>query len=288
MPELPEVETIRTSLSRHLIGKKISRIEIKPDFAKKISPNAADFAKELTGETIKQISRRAKMLIFSFGKDKKVLVHLKMTGQFVYSDNKLIESGGHPIEQTKNEPVRFNKVLFYFTDGSKLYFNDIRKFGYLKLVDDSLAKAALSQYGVEPLDKDFTLKNFLAILQTKKNLALKKVLLDQRLIAGLGNIYVDESCFAAGIRSSRRVKSLRLAEKKKLFAEIKRIIKKAVKHRGTSVNTYVDGLGQKGSYVKFLKVYSRAGELCLKCKTEKIKKIKLAGRGTNFCPRCQK
>ena len=288
MPELPEVETIRRSLEKQIVGKTIEKIIISPDFEKRIAPSASIFISALKGEKLVGLTRRAKMLILDFGYNLKVLVHLKMTGQFIYRSGKKVISGGHPIKQDLNQPLRFNKVQFVFKSGEKLYFNDVRKFGYLKLVSDGEAKAAQSAFGVEPIEPKFTYEIFNEILKNKKNLGIKKILLNQQLIAGLGNIYVDESCHIAQIKPTRKASSLKKIERERLFKATRDILKKAIKYRGTSVNTYVDGFGRKGTFTQFLKVYGRAGQICASCGHAEIKKIKYAGRGTNFCPKCQK
>lgn len=288
MPELPEVETIRRSLEKQVIGKTIKKIIIAPDFEKKITPSVPIFISSLIGKKILSLKRRAKILILDFGYNLKVLIHLKMTGQLIYQDGKKVIVGGHPIKQSLNQTLRFNKAQFFFKSGEKLYFNDIRKFGYLKLVSDSEAKAAQAVFGPEPIDKKFTFEVFNRILKIKKNLGIKKILLNQQLIAGLGNIYADESCHLAHINPTRKAGTLNKIERKVLFKAMRNILKKAIQYGGTSVNTYVDGLGNKGAYTQFLKVYGQVGKICQSCKKSTIKRLKFAGRGTNFCPNCQK
>ena len=290
MPELPEVETVRRDLDQYIKGKKITEVVVKPDFAKKIEPSVKVFEHELVGKTVKNVRRRGKLLFFDLkSTDHHVLAHLKMTGQFVFQrpDGDIVP-GGHPIEQTCDRPDNYNKVMFSFGRHGKLYYNDVRKFGYLKLVDGQAAKHAYDKFGLEPLDKGFTLKHFREVLKRKENLAIKKVLLMQDLIAGIGNIYADESCFAAGIRCDRKIKTLSEKEIQKLHEAIKRILKKAVKYRRTSVANYIDCLGEKGSYAQFLNVYHRVGKICKKCGKAEIKRSVVGGRGTAYCPVCQK
>lgn len=287
MPELPEVETVRSDLAQYVVGKKIKNVTIQSDFAKKIEPSVSEFINKVTGQTIKAAQRRGKLLILDLGDDHNVLIHLKMTGQLVFwwPGDKIVP-GGHPIIQTHAHPDKYNKVLFTFYDGSRLYYNDPRKFGYLKYVNNAVVATERSKYGVEPIDAAFTFKYFDSVLEKKKNLAIKKVLLMQDYIAGIGNIYADESCYAAGVLGTRVAKTLTLEERKKLYQSIKRIINKAIKYRGTSVANYTDGVGQQGNYARFLKVYSRVGKPCLKCKTT-IKRTVVGGRGTSYCPKCQ-
>ncbi len=299
MPELPEVETVRRDLEKYLKGKKVLQVEIKDDFKKRISPTKEKFIKFLQGAKFHRVERVGKMLIFdfsagggsAFGGDKsmKVLAHMKMTGQFVFVPPRgKIITGGHPIGQSRQTPDRFNKVLLDFGSAGKLYYNDMRKFGYLRLADEATVTKEKLRFGMEPIVPEFTLEVFNSILKRKPNLEIKKVLLMQELIAGIGNIYADESCFAAGVMPDRKVKSLKLAERKKLYIAIVKILKKAIEERGTSFNTYVDARGEKGNFVRFLKVYGRAGLKCLKCKKATIQKMKVAQRGTSYCSVCQK
>lgn len=288
MPELPEVETVRRDLHKYVVGKHVRKIIIKKDFVKKIFPSRGKFIKFLENKSLKSVDRVGKLLILDFGENLKLLAHLKMTGQFVFvppmGD---IVAGGHPVDQTRENPDRFNRVIFDFGENGILYFNDLRKFGFLKLVDDQTANLEKERYGIEPIAKGFTFKIFNNLLEKKKSLEIKKFLLMQNLIAGIGNIYADESCFAANILGTRKIKDLTLEQRKNLYQALKTILNKAVLHRGTSVRNYVDGEGKKGGYVKFLKVYGRVGKKCLKCKKATILKTKIGGRGTSYCPNCQ-
>ncbi|HCC23767.1 TPA: hypothetical protein DF272_06365 [Candidatus Falkowbacteria bacterium] len=289
MPELPEVETVRSDLERFVTGKKVIKITIKQDFVKKIQPSAAEFVSSLENERLAGIYRRGKMLVFDFGPNKKVLAHLKMTGQFVFvSPRNELTAGGHPIDQEAGKPMKFNKVHFDFGSAGDLFFNDMRKFGYFKLVGDEEAEREMIRFGLEPHTRSFTIKKFEGILERRPRWEIKKFLLAQDLIAGVGNIYADECLFAAGIRGDRPVASLAGDEIEKLFAALKRIMAKAIKYRGTSVSDYVDGRGNKGGYARFLNVYKQAGKICHRCGRGQIQKTKLAGRGTSYCPVCQK
>lgn len=287
MPELPEVETIKRSLAHEIAGKRIKRIWIEPSFKKKISPNTEKFVKFLTGKKFARVARRAKMLILGVDKDNFVLTHLKMTGQLVYVPRRgEAVGGGHNLDTAK-QPNRFTRVRFDFADGSVLFFNDMRKFGFMKLLSGAALKSELAKYGPEPFDKALTLKYFQAGLLKRKNQRLKPALLDQGLVAGIGNIYADEICFAVRVHPEKRITALRADKIKEIFLIIKKILTKAIKYRGTSVNTYVDGAGLAGGYQRFLNVYDRKGERCHRCATI-IKRIKIAGRSSNFCPHCQK
>jgi len=291
MPELPEVETIRRDLSA-LIGKKIIALNIISP--KTASHPAAFFKQALIGKKLIKIERRGKLLIFVFPSDLFLLVHLKMTGQLIFqSKNKKIV-GGHSLAAGSYEksvggelPNKHTRAIFDFSGGGKLFFNDLRKFGYLKLVDGQELKKILEKnYGPEPLTSEFTVSRLKEILKTRR-INIKAVLLNQKLIAGLGNIYVDESLFAAGIRPMRPANQVKPKEVEKLFKEINKLIKKAISHRGTTFSNYVDSKGQKGNFSNLLKVYGRGGKPCVVCGTP-IFKIKIAGRGTHYCPNCQK
>ncbi|MFH0779589.1 MAG: bifunctional DNA-formamidopyrimidine glycosylase/DNA-(apurinic or apyrimidinic site) lyase [Parcubacteria group bacterium] len=288
MPELPEVETIKRGLSRKVVNKKIVDIWIEPSFRKKISPPPAKFLQFLKGNAFKSVERRGKLLIFKVKDGLFMLCHLKMTGQLVYLAKSGQTVASVPDENAAGRNNRFNRVKFNFSDGAKLYFNDLRKFGYFKIVDKEKLNKETDKYGIEPFDPKFTFEYFNNILKKKTNQKIKIVLTDQSLIAGIGNIYADESCFAAKIKPMRIVKSLSLKERKDLFAEIKKVLEKAIKFEGTSVNTYVNSKGAVGQFRKFLKVYHRVHEKCLRCKKGIIAKVKIGGRGTSYCPNCQK
>jgi len=271
MPELPEVETLKRELARVLVGKKIKKVE-------------GNFKLDLIGKKIVAIERRAKILIFTLHPPHSyLLAHLKMTGQLVYrglSSVKVI--GGHP-----EDPHKYTRAIIYFTDSSKLLFNDLRKFGWLKLVKEKDLPKYIGHLGPEPLSKDFTLENFKKILARYPKRKIKQLLLDQSLIAGLGNIYVDESCFSAKILPTRIIKSLTPDNIQNLHQSIIAVLKLSIKKKGTSSRNYVRSNGQPGGMVPHLNVYGRGKEKCKKC-GEKISKIKLNGRGTHFCSHCQK
>lgn len=286
MPELPEVETIRQDLLAHILNKGIKKVLVKD---KKIVKNStAFFKKNLKGSSFSNISRRGKLLALELkGKKAWLLVHLKMTGQLIYASPKKRIYGGHEdtnFSEEQNLPNKFSRVIISFKDKSVLFFNDIRRFGYLKLVDKKGLEEAWSKFGPEPLEKSFSLNYFSSLFKRQKN--LKALLLDQGLIAGLGNIYVDEALFRAGLKPNRRAKSLKKEEIKKLYEAVKVVLKEAIKHRGTTFSDYRDGRGGKGNFVPYLKVYGRGGGKCFKC-SFLLKKAKVAGRGSVYCPHCQ-
>ena len=293
MPELPEVETIRRDLQRVLVGRRIAAVDIRK--AKVVQGNRSLFIRTLKGNTFSAVGRRGKLLIFSLKKgDYSLLVHLKMTGQLIYQDENRVVAGGHPFPLLDEElPNKYSHVIFGLGGKggrgktARLFFNDMRQFGFLRLVTADELIEVLAGYGIEPGLPDFTREAFGKIFE-RSNAPVKAVLLNQAKIAGLGNIYVDEVLFAAGVRPTRRAQRLSGPDIDRLYRAVKRIVPLAVKHRGTTFGMYRDGLGAAGNFVKLLKVYGRAGETCKKCRQATIKKITVAQRGTHYCPECQR
>jgi len=286
MPELPEVETIRRDLEKKIIGKKILEVKIRKK--KMVKGSYSDFRKSVFSGSFREVSRRGKLLIFSLENlDKFLLLHLKMTGQLIYrSPSSKITAGGHSEEKTDfNLPNKYSHIFFCFKDGSHLFFNDQRQFGYVKIANKKELDEVLDKFGIEALDESFAVEKLEKILQ-KRTKNIKAVLLDQTLIAGIGNIYADEILFASKILPDRAANTLRSKEKEALLRETKNILKRAIKKRGTTFNNYLDADGNKGNFLKELQVYQREGERCFVC-GEIIQKAKVAGRGTRFCPSCQ-
>lgn len=290
MPELPEVETVRADLALALKNKKIISLEILSK--KSAQPSAEFLLKNLPGCSFLGAERLGKLLIFPLSKKLYLLVHLRMTGQLIYLDHSGSKGGGHsdhgrPEKFSElNLPNRHTRIILKLSGGANLYFNDLRKFGFLRLVDQEGLFLAKKSFGVEPLAKEFSVAYLKKILSGKKQ-KIKPFLLDQKFIAGLGNIYVDESLFAAKIRPDRSAGSLSELEIKNLHQAIQKIIKKAIQLRGTTFSNYLDSRGQKGNFSTKLQVYGRGGKNCLVC-GKKISKIKLFGRGSHFCEHCQK
>jgi formamidopyrimidine-DNA glycosylase len=246
------------------------------------------FVQSIKGRKILGVARRAKMIIINLSGDKHLLIHLKMTGQLVFRDRRGKGlSGGHPIAFQGELPTKFTRAAFEFADKSHLFFNDIRRFGWIKFADRKLYENETAKYGLEPLSKDFTFSAFKEKLKRYPNRKIKQVLMDQTLIAGVGNIYADEICFAARVLPARPTNKLTEQEIKDLFKAIPRILKLSISKKGTSADTYVTTSGAEGGMMKYLKVYGRAGEKCRRCGGA-VHKIKLGGRGTHFCPICQK
>ncbi len=285
MPELPEVETIAIDLQDCLVDRIIQQVKV---FDKKIVPQGMNvFSKLIVGKKIKHIGRRAKMLFFNFYDDSYLVVHFKMTGQLVYSSGRRRFSGGHPIVNIGLElPNKFTRVIIFFKNDIRLFFNDVRRFGWMKILSADQFAALSARSGIEPLGSEFTFGNFLQILSHKKNSPVKQAIMDQKFLVGVGNIYADESLFAAKIKPFRQADQLSAEEARKLYCSIKRILTLAIKHRGTSFSDYVDAMGKRGNFLSLLKVYGRAGKTCKIC-GQIISKIKFRGRGTHWCADCQ-
>lgn len=288
MPELPEVETIRNGLRRFVLNKEILELKI---FDKKLAPFLLGY-KKLENDNLLEIDRIGKLLIFKFKKSSLfLLIHLKMTGQLVYlpkNSEKLMvgghsESGQGVIEKKDFKHLRFQ---INFLNGDVLFLNDIRRFAYVKLVNSEELNQIKNRFGLEPLEK-IKYSDFLRLLERRANKNVKAFLLDQSLVSGIGNIYADEILFASGVLPQRKVFSLKETEKKLIFSNISRILKLAVKKRGTTFSNYIDAEGQTGGFIKLLKVYGRDGQKCRKC-NNLILKDKVAGRGTHYCSKCQK
>jgi formamidopyrimidine-DNA glycosylase len=266
MPELPEVETVKRELEKVVLGKKITEVCVHhPTVIRE--PSVQNFKKGLAGATIKNILRKAKVLILELSNGKSLVIHLKMTGQLVYPGN-----------------AKQARVVFRLSDGKTLDFNDQRLFAELRLLDDWRNFQFIQGLGPEPFD--LSLDDFKQMLAKKKS-KIKPLLMDQTFISGIGNLYAAEALFRARINPERPADSLSDKEKELLFKEIKDTLTEAIKYKGSSVDQYVRLSGEPGAYVKYHKVYDRKGQPCLVCKTP-IKRTALGGRGTYFCPRCQK
>lgn len=286
MPELPEVETIKQDL-KPLVGLKISKFIVRRKSLLR-GGSLSFFEKKLHGARVINLSRRAKVLVITLSTGYSLMIHLKMTGQLVMVEKSGgYKMGGHPIVGVKTVPNKFTHIELHLLGGVKLYFNDVRRFGYWQIVSKDKLAGILNKYGPEPLAKDFTFNSLVTNLDRRAKTTIKAALLDQKTVAGLGNIYVDESLFKADIRPMRRVGTLTQTEIKKLRHAIKQILALGVKARGTSFDSYVDGRGQVGNYWSKRLVYGRDGQLCKRCKNVIIK-TKVAGRGTHYCPICQK
>jgi formamidopyrimidine-DNA glycosylase len=285
MPELPEVETIRRDLEKLVLGKILRGVRVKK--SKMVQGDKLSFQRQLRRQAVKGLHRRGKLLMWELGKGEKfLLVHLKMTGQLILDDGKGVVAGGHSWPAVSRMPGKHTHLIFSFQDGTKIYFNDQRQFGYARVVSRTEKEQIVSRYGVEPLERGFTRQKLKEILAGRKTL-LKNILLNQKLIAGLGNIYVDEACFMAGIYPGREAGSLNDDEIARLWRSIRRVLRQAIKYRGTTFNDYRDANGQRGDFLRRLQVYGRAGQLCQKCQVDTLKKTRMGQRGTVYCPKCQ-
>ncbi len=288
MPELPEVETVRRGLTRILTGQEI----ITADFDwPKSFPNApADVQKFLIGASVIEVKRRAKVLIIELSSKYSLVIHLKMTGQLVYRGPSGNFGAGHPnASLVGNLPDKSTRVTLEFRGGSKLFFNDQRKFGWMRLMPtmEVMNLDFFRKVGPEPLSADFSWQVLQQRLQKRKNSNIKAALLDQTVIAGIGNIYADESLWGAQIHPSTLVKDLQPGQYKALYAEIIFVLKLAIEKGGSTDKNYVNAEGKKGSYLSFARVFRREGQPCPRCGTPVIK-TRVAGRGTHTCPICQK
>ncbi|MDO9391650.1 MAG: bifunctional DNA-formamidopyrimidine glycosylase/DNA-(apurinic or apyrimidinic site) lyase [bacterium] len=272
MPELPEVETVRRDLNRLLAGRVIGPVQgLFPGSVKGIG--FKKFAGIIQGAKIAKVDRRAKYLLISLGSGLTLVIHLKMTGVLQH--------------QQKDDPLpRSARIIFYFKDGTRLVFSDQRKFGSIKLTDDPNELPEIKKLGPEPLDGKFTPAVLKQRLAGRKG-PVKTVLLDQTVLAGLGNIYVLEALHRAGIAPQRSAALLKDEQIKKLHSAIVRTLKEAVAARGSSVDTYRDGQGKSGWFQVKHRVYDKEGLKCKKCGHTIVKEM-FRGRGTYWCPKCQR
>jgi formamidopyrimidine-DNA glycosylase len=286
MPELPEVETVRRGLAELIIGKTVA--SVSHDTPKGF-PNATEDVKAfLIGASIATVRRRAKVLIIDLDNDYSLLIHLKMTGQLVFVGDVRF-GAGHPNDSLVNVlPDKSTRVSFVFEDGSQLYFNDQRKFGWVKLMPSIEIPNIdfMKKVGPEPLEADFTAEQFADRFKRRAKTNIKAAILDQSVIAGVGNIYADESLWGAKIHPKRLVSSITTREFKRLYSELREVMNLAIEKGGSSNSTYVNAEGKKGSYMDFARVFRREGLPCPRCGTT-IEKLRVAGRGTHICPFCQ-
>jgi formamidopyrimidine-DNA glycosylase len=288
MPELPEVETVRCGLERLIVGKYVA--SVTHDWPKSF-PNAENDVRQfLVGARISAIRRRAKVLLVDLNNEYTLVIHLKMTGQLVYVDDDARFGAGHPNDSLINKlPDRSTRVTFVFADGGHLFFNDQRKFGWVRLMPTVEVPNIdfMQKVGPEPLNDDFTAAAFIQRVRRRANTGIKAALLDQTIIAGIGNIYADESLWGTKLHPATLVKKVSDAKLKTLLTEIRYVLLLSIEKGGSTDRNYVNAEGKKGSYIDFARVFRREGQLCPRCGTI-IAKTKVAGRGTHVCPRCQK
>lgn len=287
MPELPEVETVRIGLSKLIVGKQITAVT--HDWAKSFPNPPEDVKTFLVGSKISAVKRRAKVLLIELDTKYSLVIHLKMTGQMVFVGKERF-GAGHPNGSLINDlPDKSTRVSFDFSDDSKLYFNDQRKFGWVKLIPTLEVPNIdfMKKVGPEPLSSDFTAKIFRERIKRRANTAVKRALLDQTVLAGVGNIYADESLWGAKIHPSTLVKNIGDNKLNTLFTELRYVLELAIVKGGSSNKNYVNAEGKKGSYMDFARVFRREKLPCPRCATT-IEKTRVAGRGTHTCPACQK
>lgn len=286
MPELPEVETVRRGLQSLIVSRRVK--QVTHDTAKGFPNASADVQAFLIGASITAVRRRAKVLLIDLSTDYTLVIHLKMTGQLVYRGEQVF-GAGHPNESLIGElPDRSTRVTIEFIDGSHLYFNDQRKFGWMRLLPTVEVPNIdfMKKVGPEPLEADFTADEFAARFTRRGKTSIKAALLDQSVIAGVGNIYADESLWGAKIHPKRLVNTITDAEFTQLYTELRTVMNLAIDKGGSTDKNYVNAEGKRGSYMDFARAFRREGQPCPRCGTEIIK-FKAAGRGTHICPVCQ-
>ena len=319
MPELPEVETVRSGLAELLPGRVVARVAVFD--SPKSFPNApADVEQFLYGARVTAVRRRAKVLMIDLDTQYSLVIHLKMTGQLVFRQSSRYSArvspkksrdprnlarnfsadtareiddfaGGHPNDSLIGElPDRSTRVQIDFTDESRLFFNDQRKFGWVKLLltDEVKNLPFMQKVGPEPLDPQTRAEDFIQRIRRRQNSMIKPAFLDQAVIAGVGNIYADEALWAAQINPQTRVKHVADEQLDTLFTELRRILQLSIDQGGSTDKNYVDAEGRKGNYLAFANVFRREGQACHRHPDQEIIKLKVGGRGTHICPVCQK
>lgn len=308
MPELPEVETVRRGLAGLLPGRRIA--EISFDWPKGFPNAEADVAQFLVNATVVDVKRRAKVLLIELSTKYSLVIHLKMTGQLVFvgqkpeggrwkveggkgtsaTDSEVRFGAGHPNESLVGTlPDKSTRVTFTFEDDSKLYFNDQRKFGWIRLIPTAEVPNIdfFKKVGPEPLSADFKSNDFIGRLERRKNTNIKAAILDQTVIAGVGNIYADEGLWFAKIHPATAVKDVPATKLVQLYTGLRDVMNLSIEKGGSSDKNYVNAEGKRGSYLTFASVFRREGKPCPRCHTIIIK-TRVAGRGTHTCPKCQK
>ena len=290
MPELPEVEVVKRSLKKKIINSTIKKVKIN-DGNLRYKVNKQEISK-LVGKKIKKIRRRSKFLIFEIGKNKLMLTHLGMTGKFFFiSQNKKKYKTSFYYSLNYKKDQKYNRITFHLNKDKKLIYNDVRKFGFIKLYDKTNLNEKISHLnnlGPEPLEKNWNLTYFKNYILTRKR-SLKDILMDQKFVSGLGNIYVNEILFLSGIRPSRMVSKLKDFEIKKVIKYSKKILKSSIKMGGSTIKDFSSENGKKGIFQQHFKVYGRKEKECSNtdCNASIIRTV-ISNRSTFFCKSCQK
>lgn len=284
MPELPEVTVIVNGLNKKLKGLTFDGVEF--DWVRKFLWGKYS-EKDLKGAKVKGVRRLGKVVIIDTDRKFTILIHLKLTGQLIYQDKKTRIAGGHPIPPLNlPSPNKTTRATFEFTNGGHLYFNDLRKFGWVKFVptDEDAISGSIGVLGPDALE--ISEKDFAQRLKKKPNSRIKKLLMDQTFVSGVGNIYADESLWLAKVHPARAVVSLSDAEIKAIHKGIHDSMTLSIKLGGSSANSFVGSGGEKGLFLSFAKAYHMTGRPCERCKTL-IARKKMDGRSAHFCPKCQ-
>ena len=289
MPELPEVEVVKRSLESKILNSIIKKVQINDhNLRYKVEKK---IGKKLVGKKIQKIKRRSKFLIFEINKSYLLLVHLGMTGKFFFVDQKKKKfktSFYYFLDYQKDQ--KHNRVIFFLSKNRKLIYNDVRKFGFIKLYKftDKKRIPHLKNLGPEPLEKKWNFKYFKNYIVNKKR-NIKNILMDQKFVSGLGNIYVNEILFLSGVKPSSEVKKLRDYKIKKIIKYSKKILRRSIKLGGSTIKDFSSENGKKGVFQQHLKIYGRKGKKCsnVDCNTTVVR-IVISNRATFFCKKCQK
>src|SRR3989344_1431474 len=280
MPELPEVETIVRRITPYVVGKQLLQIIIRHPKSVLGDP------KMVEGSTVTLVCRRAKMLVFEFSNGNALVIHLKMTGQILYQDAKLRLGGGHPTaDWVAQLPSKHTRAILEFSQDSREFFNDMRVFGWIKVVTPTQLRQELQKYAPDVIAAEVTSANFFEKLQRRKQ-TIKVVIMDQVVVAGVGKIYANDALHLAKLHPARLASSLTLVEAKILLAALRTVLQLGIEKQGATIDSYRQIDGFSGSYQDVVRVYGRSGLPCLVC-GELIRRTKLGGRGTFFCPNCQ-
>lgn len=270
MPELPEVETIRRDLEKEIVGHKI--VDLRYDVPKMLQPSP-EAVKRIVGRHFVSAGRIGKLLLLGIEDDGTIGIHLKLSGRLF-------------IRKQSDPEDKFTHVTFKFEDGRELRFTEVRKFGYVKLIENATElKKITSEYGPEPFTKDYTL-DVVKNLLSHSSRATKTLILDQKKIAGVGNIYADEALWYAKIHPETAGNKIPQNQIEELYIGIIKALEQGIEDRGTSIDDYLDIYGKEGNHARHLNVFRQEGRPCSRCGAE-IKKIRVGGRGTHFCPSCQ-
>jgi formamidopyrimidine-DNA glycosylase len=274
VPELPEVETIARDLQRRVTGSRIESVEVsKPDVLRVVGARA--LAKRTSGATILQCWRRAKLVVLDLSTDDRIVVSLRFTGALLVDDGTL-----------SDEDRRYSTVRWRLKDGRTLHYREVRRLGTVSLMNPRQFERYVAGLGIEPLEPAFTPDHLFALLRASRQ-AVKKRIMDQRTVVGIGNIYANEALWRAGVDPSRAARSLSRAESDGLHEAIVDVLRSALESRGTSFRDYRDSAGERGGFVSRLAAYGREGLPCVKCGAKLVGTHAIDGRSTVLCVRCQ-